>query len=94
MTEFEIQRTAMAVVNLLLEDDRFLRRIEKILPKKSRMLNSSQAASALGISKWTLRSIAPYIGGIKNGCGKQSKWVFEENGLKERYLDYINLKKT
>lgn len=95
MTEWDIQRMAREVVNLLLDDDRFLRRMEKILPKRqSRMINSSQAASLLGISQWTLREIAPHIGGIKKGGddahdGKRSKWTFQEEGLIDRYKEYL-----
>lgn len=91
MTEYEIQRTAKAVVDMLLNDDRFIKRMERLSPRRgSRMLNSSKAAEVLGISKDTLRNIAPYIGGIKKGNDQRSKWTFEEDGLKERYLDYIN----
>ena len=91
MTEYEIQRTARAVVDMLLNDDRFIRRMEKLSPRRgSRMLNSSKAAELLGISADTLRNIAPYIGGIKKGSDQRSKWTFEEEGLKDRYLDYIN----
>ena len=97
MTEYEIQRTAKAVVNLLLDDDRFLRRMERIASRRGRMLNTSQAASLLGISQWTLRDIAPYLGGVKKGGddannGQRAKWAFSEDGLKERYLEYINSK--
>ena len=94
LTEYDIQKTARAIVDLLLEDDRFIKRIMKASPRKgSKMFNSRQAASYLGISQYTLRHIAPYIGGIKKGVGKQSKWTFEEEGLKERYLEYLNDKK-
>ena len=93
MTEYDIQRTARAVVDMLLSDDRFIHRMEKLSPRRgSRMLNSRQAASSLGISQWTLRHIAAFIGGIKKGTGQRSKWTFEEDGLKERYLEYINSK--
>ena len=93
MTEYEIQRTARAVVDLLLSDDRFISRIVKASPRKSsRMLNSSKAAAILGISAYTIRHIAPYIGGIKKGDGQRDKWAFEEEGLKDRYLDYLKTK--
>lgn len=93
MTEYDIQKTAKAVVDLLLSDDRFINRIIKASPRKgSRMLNSSKAAEILGISAYTIRHIAPYIGGIKKGDGQRDKWAFEEEGLKERYLEYLNSK--
>lgn len=93
MTEYDVQRMAMAVVNLLLDDERFIRRMERLTPKrKGVMLNSRQAAQRIGISQYTLRKVAPFIGGIKKGDGKQDKWAFEEEGLKERYLEYINSK--
>ena len=90
LTEYDIQRTAKAVVDLLLDDDRFLRRVTKIGKKRSRLLNSAQAADALGISKVTLRRIAQYIGGIRKGTDKYQHWCFEEEGLKERYIEYLN----
>ena len=93
MTEYEIQRTARAVVDLLLTDDRFINRIIKAAPRRgSRMLNSKQAASVLGISADTLRNIAPFIGGIKKGSDQRAKWTFDEEGLKERYIEYVNSK--
>ena len=93
MTEYDIQRTAKAVVDLLLADDRFTRRMEKLTSRnRTRMVNSSKAADLLGISTDTLRDIAPYIGGIKKGSGQRSKWAFEENGLRDRYLEYMNNK--
>ena len=92
MTEYDVQRTARAVVDLLLTDDRFVRRLERIVPKRTRMLNSRQAALRLGISPDTLRDVAPFIGGIKKGDDRRGRWTFEEEGLKERYLEYINSK--
>lgn len=84
---------ATAVVNLLLDDDRFLRRIQKLSPKRSgRTLSSKQAAEMLGVSAYTLRRLAPYIGGIKKGGDRYQHWCFEEEGLKERYLEYLNQK--
>ena len=79
MTEYDIQRTARAVVDLLLTDDRFIRRIDKVMPKRSsRMLNSRQAGERLGISPDTLRDVAPFIGGIKKGDDRRGRWTFEE----------------
>jgi len=92
MTEYEIHRTAEAVVDLLLSDDRFFKRMEKLAPRKSRLLKTAQAAERLGLSKDTLRSIAPYIGGISSGEGPGTRWSFEEDTLKENYLAYINSK--
>lgn len=92
MTEYDVQRTARAVVDLLLTDDRFVRRLERIVPKRTRMLNSRQASERLGISPDTLRDVAPFIGGIKKGDDRRGRWAFEEDGLKERYLEYINSK--
>lgn len=93
MTDYDIQRMAAAVVNLLLDDDRFIRRMQKLSVKRSgRTLSSRQAAETLGISPYTLRSIAPYIGGIKKGGDRYQHWCFEEEGLKERYLEYLNQK--
>lgn len=93
MTDYDIQRMAAAVVNLLLDDDRFIRRMERMVPKRrSQMLSSRKAAQLLGISSYTIRHIAPYIGGIKKGSDRYQHWCFEEEGLKERYLEYLNQK--
>lgn len=89
LTEYDIQRTAKAVVDLLLEDDRFLSRMQRLAPKrKSRMIKSKEAAELLGISIRMLRQAAPYIGGIKSGQSDNTPYRFEEDGLKERYLEY------
>ena len=93
MTEYDIQRISRSVVDMLLGDERFVSRMERLFSKKSqRLLNSRQAGQRLGISADTVRDIAPYIGGIKKGDGKQCQWAFEEDGLKERYIDYISSK--
>ena len=74
LTDYDIQRTAQAVVDLLLQDDRFLSRMKKLTPKRQgHMLNSKQAAAMLGISAYTIREIAPLIGGIKKGQDRYQK---------------------
>lgn len=93
LTDYDIHRTAQAVVELLLDDDRFISRMQKIAPKRAgHMLNSKQAAAMLGISAYTIREIAPMIGGIKKGSDRYQHWCFEEDGLKERYMSYCNQK--
>lgn len=93
MTDYDVQRIARAVVQLLNEDDRFAKRMEKFIPKRqSRMLNSNKAAELLGVSQDTLRDIAPYIGGIKKGSDQRSKWTFVEEGLRDRYIEYLQSK--
>ena len=94
LTDFDIQRTAKAVVDLLLADDRFLARMQKIAPKTtSRRLKAKDAAELLGISVRMLRNAAPYIGGIKNGESNNNPYYFDEEGLKERYNEYLQNKK-
>lgn len=93
LTDYDIQRTAKAVVDMLLDDDRFLSRMQKITPKKpSRMLKTKDAADMLGISVKLLRIAAPYIGGIKCGESNNNPYHFEEEGLKERYYEYLKNK--
>ena len=94
MTDFEIQKTAKAVVDMLLNDDRFISRMEKLANRRgSRMLKSSQAAELLGVSRKTICMIAEEIGGIR-GDGNSAHWMFEEAGLKERYTEYKTRKKN
>lgn len=35
LTDYDIQRTAQAVVDLLLQDDRFLTRMQRLTPKRA-----------------------------------------------------------
>lgn len=94
MTEYDIQRTARAVVDMLLEDDRFIHRMERMANARAgRMITTEKAAGILGISQYTMRYVAPFIGGIKKGSNQRAKWVFDESTLKERYLEYVNSKK-
>ena len=93
LTEFDIQRISRAVVDMLLGDDRFAKRMEKMTVEKAgKMMSVREAASLLGISVWTVRTIAPQLGGIKKGVGKQAKWAFEESSLKDRYMEYLQTK--
>lgn len=91
ITDFDIQRISKAVVELLLSDDRFAQRMDKLSAKTQKgLMSSDQAAKFLGVSKYTIRQIAPMIGGIKKGDGKQNRWTFEKAGLKERYKEFLS----
>ena len=86
LSEYDIQRLSSAIVEKLTSDDRFLRRMAKMMPKQERLLNSSQAAALLGISRYTVCRIADKLGGIrKEGKRNKGHWVFREEGLIDRY---------
>ena len=95
MTDYDIQRTAKAIVDLLVTDDRFIERVAKIVPKQTRLLNTRQAAKKLGISQYTMRHIAAKVGGIQSpSTGKKREsghWYFDENTLLKEYLAYKNI---
>ena len=77
---------------MLLGDERFARQMDRLSAgREGRMMTTSQAANKLGVSEWTIRNIAPMIGGVKKGTGKRDKWMFEESGLKERYKEYLKM---
>ena len=69
------------------------------MPKKERMLSTKQAAELLGISKWTVRKISTQLGAIKSGAKGDFEGIkryghlaFPENGLIERYEEYLRTK--
>lgn len=88
MTEYEMQRLAKLIVTGLVNDDRFMAKVAKMVPKKNRTLKAKDVAEVLGISVWTVRDIAEHLGGTRKGDVKRGQWVFEEDGLIERYQDY------
>ena len=87
LTDYDIQRISSAIVKNLVNDDRFIRRMAKMMPKQKTMVSSGKAAKILGVSRKTVCEIAEQLGGIK-GCGKQAHWMFEEDGLVEKYKEY------
>ena len=82
LSEYDVQRLSAAIVEKLVADDRFLRRMAKIAPKQERLLTSTQAARLLGVSRSTICRIADKIGGIRK---KDGHWLFREEGLADRY---------
>lgn len=92
LTDYDIQRLSSAIVRNLVNDEKFMRRMAKMIPKKKNMVSSSRAASILGISRKTVCCIAEHLGGIK-GRDSKGHWVFEEDGLVERYIEYKNKEK-
>ena len=86
LSEYDIQRLSTAIVEKLVSDDRFLRRMAKVAPKQERLLTSTQAASLLGISRFTICRLADKLGGFrKDGENGKGRWVFREEGLIDRY---------
>jgi len=90
LTEYDIQKIASSVVRLLSEDEKFMRRMAKLMPKQQRMVNSTKAAKILGINRKTVCEIAEHLGGIRAN-GKSAHWMFVEDGLIERYRNYKGL---
>ncbi len=84
LSEYDIQRITSAIVEKLVNDDRFMKRMAKVMPKKERLLTSTQAAAVLGISRYTVCRIADKLGGVRKD-GERGHWVFREDGLVDRY---------
>lgn len=90
MTDFDIQKLSISIVDNLVNNDKFISRVAKMMEKRSkRLVNSSRAAEILGVTRKTVCEIAPFIGGIR-GKGQSAHWMFEEDGLIERYIEYNN----
>ena len=90
LTDYDIQRLSSAIVAKLTTDDRFINKIIKSVERKDRKLvNARRAAEILGINRKTVCEIGSYLGGVK-GKEKSAHWMFEEDGLVERYLEYKN----
>lgn len=90
MTSFEIEKVAATIVDKLVNNDKFVARVSKMMDKrKKNLVNSSRAAQILGITRKSVCEIAPFIGGIR-GKGQSAHWMFEEDGLIDRYIEYKN----
>lgn len=90
MTDFDIQKLSISIVDNLVNNDKFISRVAKMMEKRSkRLVNSSRAAEILGVTRKTVCEIAPFIGGIR-GKGQSAHWMFDEDGLIERYIEYKN----
>jgi transcription initiation factor IIE alpha subunit len=92
MTEYELQRLAKLIVTGLVNDDRFMAKVAKMVPQKNRTIKAKEVAKILGISVWTVRDIAEHLGGTRRGDAMRGQWVFEEVGLVERYQEYCRRK--
>jgi hypothetical protein len=88
LTDYEIQKISVAIVENLVDNDKFIKRIAKAMQKDSKkLIGSTQAAKLPGVTRKTVCEIAPYIGGIR-GKGESAHWMFHEDGLVDRYLRY------
>ena len=88
LTDYEIHKISVAIVENLVDNDKFIKRIAKAMQKDSKkLIGSTQAAKLLGVTRKTVCEIAPYIGGIR-GKGESAHWMFHEDGLVDRYLRY------
>ena len=90
LTDFDIQKIAVSVVRLLSEDEKFMKRMAKLMPRQQRMVNSTQAAKILGINRKSVCEIAEHLGGTRTNS-KSAHWMFPEDGLIERYRNYKGL---
>jgi len=90
LSNYDIERISKSIVDNLVNNDKFISRVAKLMDKQSRKLvNTRRAAEILGINRKTVCEIAPFLNGMK-GEGKSAHWMFEENGLVERYMAYKN----
>ncbi len=86
LSQYDISRIAAAVVERLVNDDKFVERITRTAKKADgRLLSSTQAAKLLGISRGYVCDIASQLGGIRRGSGQRARWIFPENGLIEKF---------
>lgn len=90
LSDYDITRLANSIVSKLATDERFINKIIKSVEKKERKLvNARRAAEILGVNRKTVCEIGSYLGGVK-GEGKSAHWMFEEEGLIDRYLEFKN----
>lgn len=90
LTDYDIQRLASSIVSKLTTDERFINKIIKSVERKDhKLVNARRAAEILGINRKTVCEIGSYLGGVK-GEGKSAHWMFDEEGLIDRYLEYKN----
>jgi len=87
LTDYDIQRLSTAIVENLVNNESFMNKMAKVMPRKPKMISSSQAARILGITRKTVCEIAPLLGGVK-GEGKQAHWMFPEEGLTDKFIKY------
>lgn len=89
LTDYDVQRISTMVVENLVNNEKFISRIAKSLGKKRTLVNTKRASEILGVTRKTVCEIAPFIGGMR-GNGQSAHWMFEEDGLIERYIEYKN----
>ena len=88
LTDYDIQRLSTAIVENLCDNDKFIKRVSKLMQKNSRnLVSSTKAAQILGISRKSVTQIAEHLNGVK-GKGESAHWLFPEEGLVEAYLNY------
>lgn len=85
MTDYEIRKLSAAIIDGLVNEDRFIRRILKYMPKQDKLMNASQAAELLGVSRSTVIRNAERLGGQKNSAN--GRWMFHQSNLIEKYTN-------
>lgn len=91
LTEYDIQRLSAAIVDNLVNNEGFMKRVARMMPKRKKMVSSSAAAEILGISRKTVCCIAEQLGGVR-ACSTDH-WTFPEDELVENYRQYKTEKK-
>lgn len=89
LTDYDIQRLSTAIVDNLLTDERFIKKMAKTIPKEKRMGNTTQVARLLGISRKRVCDLAPHIGGIRMGNTNSAHWMFPLDEVIENYITYM-----
>ena len=90
LTDYDVQKLSAAIVDNLVNNDKFMKRMAKLMPRQQRMVNSTQAAKILGINRKTVCEIAEHLGGIRAN-GKSSHWLFLESELIAKYKIFKGL---
>ena len=88
LTDYDIRRLSASIVEQLMGNRQFIEIVTKTAAQRKGTLNSTQAASYLGLSRKTVCDIAEWLGGFRSGS-KSSHWVFPVDTLTENYKNYI-----
>ena len=92
LSEYDIKRISSSIVETLVTDERFMRRVSAMTPQLRQLVSLSAAAELLGVScSW----MAHHIDGFRTikGTAKNAPYKFDTQTLYEDYEKIINEKR-
>ena len=96
MSEYELRRLARLIVQGLIDNDLFIAKVAKMMPKRNRihesekrLIGAKKAAEMLGISVTLLRNGVPQFSYVKGGS-KSSPLKFNAATLMDEYERYVS----